>query len=42
MVKHRGCYYLYYENFHAIHDVDTAYAEYANPQVGSRLGYATA
>jgi hypothetical protein len=42
MFKHRGRYYLYYENYHAIDDVDHAYGDYANPQVGSRVGFATA
>jgi hypothetical protein len=42
MVKHRGNYYVYYENYHSAGDVNDAYAHYANPQVGSRVGYATA
>jgi hypothetical protein len=42
MVKHRGRYYLYYECFHSIGDVDAPYADYASPQAGSRVGFATA
>ena len=42
MVKHRGRYYLYYENFHAVDDVDQPYQDYSNPQAGSRVGFATA
>lgn len=42
MFKHRGRYYLYYENYHAVGDVDQEYADYANPDVGSRVGFATA
>jgi hypothetical protein len=42
MFKHRGSYYLYYENFHAVDDVNQPYASYANPQAGSRVGLATA
>jgi hypothetical protein len=41
MFKFRGHYYLYYENFHAIGDVDAEYANYDALQVGSRVGYAT-
>ncbi len=42
MFKHRGRYYLYYENFHAVDDVDQPYQSYSNPQAGSRVGFATA
>lgn len=42
MFKHWGCYYLYYENYHSIGDVDAQYAYYGNPQAGSRVGFATA
>ena len=42
MFKHRGCYYLYYENYHSIGDVDRQYADLADPQAGSRVGFATA
>lgn len=42
MFKHRGCYYLYYENYHSIGDVDAQYADYNNVQAGSRVGFATA
>lgn len=40
MVKHRGRYYLYYENWHATDDVDKAYQNYDELQSGSRVGYA--
>ena len=42
MVKHRGQYYLYYEAYHSIGDVDTPYLDYADRQAGSRVGFATA
>jgi hypothetical protein len=42
MFKHRGHYYLYYENIHAIGDVDDPYANASDPEDGSRVGYATA
>jgi len=42
MLKYRGRYYLYYENFHAIDDVDQAYQNYDDIHAGSRVGYATA
>lgn len=42
MVKHRGRYHLYYENFHAIDDINQPYQHYNDPQAGSRVGYATA
>ena len=42
MFKHRGRYYLYYENYHSIDDVDSQYENYADPQAGSRVGFATA
>ena len=42
MFKHRGCYYLYYENYHSIGDVDRQYGDLADPQAGSRVGFATA
>ncbi len=42
MFKHRGRYYLYYENYHSIDDVDAQYASYGDPEAGSRVGFATA
>ncbi|MDX6296899.1 MAG: hypothetical protein QOI51_756, partial [Nocardioidaceae bacterium] len=30
MFKHRGQYYMYYENYHSVGDVDQAYADYTN------------
>lgn len=42
MVKHRGRYYMYYENFHAIDDINVPYQFYDHPHVGSRVGYAVA
>lgn len=42
MFKHRGRYYQYYENFHAIDDIDAPYQFYDHPHVGSRVGYAVA
>jgi hypothetical protein len=41
MFKHRGRYYMYYENFHQIGDVDAPYQNYDALHAGSRLGYAT-
>ncbi|MGI8577639.1 MAG: LamG-like jellyroll fold domain-containing protein [Nocardioidaceae bacterium] len=42
MFKHRGHYYLYYEDYHSTGDVDAPYRNYNDPQAGSRVGYATA
>lgn len=42
MFKTGGHYYLYYENYHSIGNVDQQYADYDAPQAGSRLGFATA
>ncbi len=42
MVKHRGCYYQYYENYHSIGDVNAPYQHYNAVQAGSRVGFATA
>ncbi len=42
MFKHRGRYYMYYENYHSIDDVDAQYESYDNPEAGSRVGFATA
>jgi hypothetical protein len=42
MFKLRGHYYLYYECYHSIGDVDAPYADYGALQAGSRLGFATA
>lgn len=44
MFKHRGRYYMYYENFHCIVDRNAEYdgkGNYSLEQNGSRLGYAT-
>jgi len=41
MFKHRGRYYLYYETYHAIANVDQPYELYDDLQTGSRVGYAT-
>lgn len=41
MFKHRGNYYLRYENFHAIDNVDVPYQHYDDLHAGSRVGYAT-
>lgn len=42
MFKHRGRYYLYYEAYHSVGNVDRPYADYDEIQAGSRVGYATA
>ncbi|TDE14274.1 LamG domain-containing protein [Jiangella asiatica] len=43
MLKLRGRYYMYYENYHAIGtNLDQQYSNYNHPQAGSRVGYATA
>lgn len=42
MVKRRGWYYMYYENFHVLHDVNQPYELYDRTQSGSRVGFATA
>lgn len=44
MLKHRGHYYLFYENYHCVDLThrDQQYYDYDNPQTGSRVGYATA
>ena len=42
MYKHRGRYYMYFENFHAIEDRDVPYQHYDHLQTGSRVGFATA
>ena len=42
MFKHRGRYYMYFENFHAIENRDQPYQHYDHIQTGSRVGYATA
>ncbi len=40
MFKYRNHYYMYYENFHAIEDVNEPYQYYNHPETGSRVGYA--
>lgn len=42
MFKYRGHYYMYYETYHSVGDVDRPYADYDDIQAGSRVGYATA
>ena len=42
LFKYRGRYYLYYEGFHAIDDVNAPYQNYDALDAGSRLCYATA
>ncbi len=42
MFKFRGRYYLYYEGFHAIDDVNAPYQNYDALDAGSRLCFATA
>jgi hypothetical protein len=42
MLKHRGRYYLYYENYHAVGNVDRPYEGYDAVAIGSRVGFATA
>jgi len=41
MFKHRSRYYMYYENFHAIDNVNAPYQNYDALHAGSRGGYAT-
>ncbi len=42
MLKYRNRYYMYYENYHVIDDVEHMYEKYDHPQTGSRVGFAVA
>ena len=41
MIKQRGRYYMYYENFHVVKDLETPYEFYDHKHSGSRVGFAT-
>jgi len=42
MLKYRNHYYMYYENFHVIDNVEVPYEHYDHLQSGSRVGFAVA
>lgn len=39
--KYRNNYFIYYENYHSIDNVNKLYEKYNDIQSGSRLGFAT-
>lgn len=41
MFKYRNRYYMYYENFHVIENINQQYDNYDHTQSGSRIGFAT-
>jgi hypothetical protein len=42
MLRYRNRYYMYYENYHVIDNVEEMYEQYDHLQTGSRVGYSTA
>lgn len=42
MLKFHGRYYMYYENYHNVENVNRPYEDYNHIQTGSRVGFATA
>jgi hypothetical protein len=42
LLKHRGRYYLYYENYHVVENTEQPYDQYDALHSGSRVGFATA